>query len=69
LRRQKGGDWTSPMLSLGGHVWSAFIKRHKAEFDKDPTMLALRRGARRLGAAPRPADRDDAPTLHGIVGS
>ena len=43
LRRQKAGDWTSPMLAVGGHVWSEFIKRHKAEFDKDPTMLALRR--------------------------
>ncbi|HYE17426.1 MAG TPA: DUF4838 domain-containing protein [Tepidisphaeraceae bacterium] len=26
-----------------GHAWDAFIKRHKTEFDKDPTMLALRR--------------------------
>jgi hypothetical protein len=25
----------------GGHVWDAFIKRHKEEFDRDPTMLAL----------------------------
>jgi hypothetical protein len=30
-------------LAVGGHVWSAFIKRHKAEFDRDLTMLALRR--------------------------
>ena len=26
-----------------GHYWDQFIRKHKAEFDKDPTMYALRR--------------------------
>lgn len=43
LRRQRRGTWTHPASGTGGHVWDAFIKRHKEEFDKDPTMLALRR--------------------------
>jgi hypothetical protein len=41
LRRQKGGNYSHPVSGTGGHVWDAFIKKHKAEFDKDPTMLAL----------------------------
>ena len=28
-----------------GHVWDQLIKRHKEEFEKDPTMLALVRGS------------------------
>ena len=43
LRRQRRGSWTHPVAGAGGHVWDQFIGRHKAEFEKDPTMLALRR--------------------------
>lgn len=43
LRRQRRGSYVSFAAGAGGHVWDAFINRHKAEFDKDPTMLALRR--------------------------
>ncbi len=41
LRRQKGGNYKHPVSGTAGHVWGAFIKRHKAEFEKDPSMLAL----------------------------
>jgi hypothetical protein len=43
LRRQRSGSYKSFANGAGGHVWDAFIKRHKADFDKDSTMLALRR--------------------------
>lgn len=42
LRRQKGsGRETMALIGTAGHVWDAFIRRHQAEFDKDPTMYAL----------------------------
>lgn len=41
LRRQKGGNYNHPVSQTAGHVWGSFITKHKAEFDKDPTMLAL----------------------------
>ena len=40
-RRQKGARTGHVATTTGGHVWDQFIKRHKAEFDKDPTMYAL----------------------------
>lgn len=39
--RQRRGDTRTPAGDTGGHVWDQFIRRHKEEFDKDPTMLAL----------------------------
>lgn len=42
-QRQKGGGNDVMTGSTGGHVWNAFIRRHKAEFQADPTMYALRR--------------------------
>jgi hypothetical protein len=39
--RQLGGDYNPPPLQTIGHAWSSFIVKHKAEFDKDPTMYAL----------------------------
>ncbi len=40
-RRQKIGVSESyPQLGVG-HIWQEFIKRHKADFDADPTMYAL----------------------------
>ncbi|OGV73597.1 MAG: hypothetical protein A2269_09030 [Lentisphaerae bacterium RIFOXYA12_FULL_60_10] len=41
LRRQMGGNFQHVTSGTGGHVWDAFTKKHKAEFEKDPTMLAL----------------------------
>jgi hypothetical protein len=41
LRRQKAGSWTHPAAGCAGHIWDRFIELHQAEFDKDPTMLAL----------------------------
>lgn len=41
LHRQQGGRAEYNLFGAGGHVWDAFIARHKAEFAKDPTMLAL----------------------------
>ncbi len=41
LRRQKGGTFSHIVSDTGGHVWDAFIKQHKKEFDQDPAMLAL----------------------------
>lgn len=40
-RRQKIG--ISPEYSPlgGGHTWQSFIKRHKVDFEEDPTMYAL----------------------------
>ena len=43
LRRQRGGSWVHPLLSTSGHVWQGLIRKHQAEFKKDPTMFALRR--------------------------
>lgn len=43
MRRQRQGSFAHFAFDTAGHVWDAFIKRHKADFDKDPTMLALRR--------------------------
>ncbi len=44
LRRHKSGNFEHFAFDTKGHVWDAFIRRHKAEFEKDPTMLALRKG-------------------------
>lgn len=41
LRRQKGGYWSHPAIGAGGHAWPALIRKHKEEFEADPTMLAL----------------------------
>ena len=41
--RQKGGNYSVAALDASGHVWPQFIKKHQAEFDKDPTMYSLRR--------------------------
>ncbi len=41
LRRQKGGYWQHPAARTAGHAWPNLIRRHQAEFDADPTMLAL----------------------------
>ena len=41
LARQKGGTWTHPASTAGGHAWPNLIRKHKAAFDADPTMLAL----------------------------
>ncbi len=43
--RQRGGTWSDLEGSAGGHMWDRFIKRHSEEFDRDPTMYALVRGA------------------------
>ena len=43
-RRHRGGGKLRFLYGrVGGHVWGGFINRHKEEFEKDPTMLALRR--------------------------
>ena len=43
-RRHMGGvNWTSPMNGAAGHYWDQLAKRHKDEFEADPTMYALRR--------------------------
>ena len=44
LIRQKGGQYSHPAMQVGGHMWDQLIGRHQAEFAKDPTMYALRRG-------------------------
>lgn len=43
LRRHKGGTYSAVVGQTAGHAWDVFIARHKAEFDADPSMLALRR--------------------------
>jgi hypothetical protein len=43
MRRHRASDPANHPPAPGGHVWDAFIAKHKAEFAKDPTMLALRR--------------------------
>lgn len=45
LRRQRAGSFQPVSAQTAGHFWPAFIKRHKAEFDADPTLYALRRDA------------------------
>jgi hypothetical protein len=45
LRRHRASDTANHPPAPGGHVWDAFIAKHKAEFAKDPTMFALRRMA------------------------
>jgi hypothetical protein len=42
-RRQRAGRFVPVANETAGHSWDAFIKAHQAEFDKDPTMYALRR--------------------------
>ncbi|MGI9364125.1 MAG: DUF4838 domain-containing protein [Rhizobiaceae bacterium] len=39
--RHKGGHVANRILNVRGHYWQRFIKKHKAEFDADPTMYAL----------------------------
>jgi hypothetical protein len=41
IQRQRGGRTESPQSAVAGHYWQTFIRNHKAEFDKDPTMYAL----------------------------
>jgi hypothetical protein len=41
LRRERAGWYDHPASQTAGHAWDAFIKRHKKEFDADPTMYAL----------------------------
>jgi hypothetical protein len=60
LRRQKvhlrrnpklisgGEDRSMAAFDAAGHVWDALIRRHKAAFEADPTMLALRKKGGRL---------------------
>lgn len=45
LRRQKGGSYQPAPAQTKGHAWSQFTRKHKAEFEKDPTMFALVRDA------------------------
>ncbi|WP_129793628.1 DUF4838 domain-containing protein [Sphingosinicella sp. CPCC 101087] len=42
LRRQRGGNKMTPARETAGHFWGKFIRRHRAAFDADPTMYALR---------------------------
>ncbi|WP_114952870.1 DUF4838 domain-containing protein [Sphingosinicella terrae] len=42
LRRQRGADRLTPARRTGGHHWIRFIDAHKAEFEADSTMYALR---------------------------
>ncbi|MCX5663042.1 MAG: DUF4838 domain-containing protein [Planctomycetota bacterium] len=42
LRRQKAGNFNLVAGQTAGHVWDQFMNRHRAEFEKDPTMYALR---------------------------
>lgn len=42
-RRQRAGSYNPPAAQTAGHYWDQFIRKHKAEFEKDPTMYALRR--------------------------
>jgi hypothetical protein len=44
LRRQHGGQWEHPAADCAGHAWGSFIRKHQAEFEKDPSMYALTRG-------------------------
>ena len=42
-RRQRAGNYSSAATQTAGHYWDQFIKTYQAEFEKDPTMYALRR--------------------------
>ncbi|HYG75556.1 MAG TPA: DUF4838 domain-containing protein [Planctomycetota bacterium] len=42
LRRQRGSEFSLPVSQTAGHAWDHFSRVHKAEFEKDPTMWALR---------------------------
>ena len=44
LLRQRRGEKPTPATQTAGHMWSGFIRRHRAEFEADPTMYALRPG-------------------------
>ncbi len=44
-RRQRAGSFKPVVAQTAGHNWPAFIKRHKAAFDADPSLYALRRDA------------------------
>ena len=43
LTRQQAGVWTDTEGSAAGHVWNQLIRKHKAVFDANPDMYALRR--------------------------
>lgn len=43
LRRQRAGVFQPVSAQTAGHYWPAFVKRHEAAFDADPTLYALRR--------------------------
>lgn len=45
LRRQRAGSFQPVVAQTAGHTWQDFIKRHKAAFDADPNLYALRRDA------------------------
>ncbi len=45
LRRQRAGVFRPVSAETAGHYWPTFIKRHKAAFDADPSLYALRRDA------------------------
>lgn len=45
LKRMRLGSHSEVTSGTGGHYWPNLIKKHKAEFDNDPTMLALVRDA------------------------
>ena len=42
LRRNRSGDYIPAAQQTRGHYWNFFIKKHQDEFDRDPTMYALR---------------------------
>lgn len=44
-QRQRGGNRPSPATKAQGHYWETFIRKHRKEFDADPTMYALRPNA------------------------
>lgn len=44
-RRQRAGRYNLLANQTAGHYWDKFTKIHKAEIEKDPTMLALVRDA------------------------
>ncbi|MCE9592449.1 MAG: DUF4838 domain-containing protein [Planctomycetes bacterium] len=46
LTRQRGGAYSPVAGGTAGHMWEAFVRKHAAEFEKDPTMYALVRDVR-----------------------
>lgn len=42
LRRQRGGYRQTPATRSQGHHWGTFIRKHRKEFETDPSMYALR---------------------------